>query len=71
MLKCPEHNIYIPELIFGNMLTSTNYDDNEEKVIGGMNGIGAKACNIFSKKFIVKLLMLIKVLSIHNNLKII
>ena len=50
----PEHKIYIPELIFGNMLTSTNYDENEEKVIGGMNGIGSKACNIFSKKFIIE-----------------
>ena len=50
----PEHNVYIPELVFGNMLTSTNYDDDEEKVIGGMNGIGAKACNIFSKKFIIE-----------------
>ena len=30
----PEHKVYIPELIFGNMLTSTNYDENEEKVIG-------------------------------------
>ena len=49
--KHPEHNIYIPELIFGNMLTSTNYNDEEEKVIGGQNGIGAKACNIFSKYF--------------------
>ena len=50
----PDHKIYIPELIFGNMLTSTNYDENEEKVIGGMNGIGSKACNIFSKKFIIE-----------------
>ena len=36
------------------MLTSTNYDEGEEKIIGGMNGIGAKACNIFSKKFIIE-----------------
>ena len=50
----PEHKVYIPELIFGNMLTSTNYDEEEEKIIGGMNGIGAKACNIFSKKFIIE-----------------
>ena len=49
-----EHNIYIPELIFGNMLTSTNYDDNQERIIGGQNGIGAKACNIFSKKFVIE-----------------
>ena len=46
-----EYKIYIPELIFGNMLTSTNYDDKEERIIGGQNGIGAKACNIFSKRF--------------------
>jgi DNA topoisomerase II len=51
IVKHPEHDIYIPELIFGNMLTSTNYDDTEEKIIGGQNGIGAKACNIFSKFF--------------------
>lgn len=47
----PEHNIYIPQLIFGNMLTSTNYDDTEEKIIGGLNGLGAKVCNIFSEYF--------------------
>lgn len=49
--KHDEHNIYIPEMIFGNMLTSTNYDDSEERTIGGQNGIGAKACNIYSKVF--------------------
>lgn len=38
----PEHQIYIPELIFGNLLTSTNYDDKEERVIGGQNGLGSK-----------------------------
>ena len=36
------------------MLTSTNYDEKDDKIIGGMNGIGAKACNIFSKKFIIE-----------------
>lgn len=54
VLKHPEHGIYIPELIFGNMLTSTNYDDSEEKTIGGQNGIGAKACNVFSEFFEVE-----------------
>lgn len=49
-----EHNVYIPELVFGNMLTSTNYNDDEERIIGGQNGIGAKACNIYSKVFIVE-----------------
>lgn len=49
-----EHGIYIPELIFGNMLTSTNYDDSQERTIGGQNGIGAKACNIFSTMFSIE-----------------
>lgn len=51
IIEHPEEKIYIPEMIFGHMLSSTNYDDSEERVIGGQNGIGAKACNIFSKWF--------------------
>eukprot|EP00798_Chlamydomonas_sp_ICE-L_P017268 gene17268-biopygen26179 len=50
----PEHECYTPELIFGHMLTSANYDD--ERTIGGQNGIGAKACNIFSEWFEVETL---------------
>ncbi|ANB11674.1 DNA topoisomerase 2 [Sugiyamaella lignohabitans] len=37
-----KEKMYIPELIFGNLLTSSNYDDNEKKVTGGRNGYGAK-----------------------------
>lgn len=47
-------NIYVPTLIFGHLLTSSNYDDSERKITGGRNGYGAKLCNIFSKKFIVE-----------------
>lgn len=46
--------MYVPELIFGTLLTSSNYNDEERKVTGGRNGYGAKLCNIFSKKFIVE-----------------
>ncbi|KAK9450078.1 DNA topoisomerase [Limtongia smithiae] len=46
-----KENMYIPELIFGNLLTSSNYDDEEKKVTGGRNGYGAKLCNIFSTEF--------------------
>ncbi|CAE8679732.1 unnamed protein product, partial [Polarella glacialis] len=49
-----EHKIYVPELIFGHLLTSDNYDDNEKKVTGGRNGFGAKLTNVFSKKFVVE-----------------
>ena len=48
------HNIYIPELIFGNLLTSTNYNDNDERITGGTHGLGAKLSAIFSKKFIIE-----------------
>ncbi len=43
--------MYVPELIFGTLLTSSNYNDEERKVTGGRNGYGAKLCNIFSTKF--------------------
>ncbi len=46
-----EHKMYPPELIFGSLLTSTNYDDKEERAWGGKNGYGAKLANIFSKRF--------------------
>ncbi|KAH9419744.1 DNA topoisomerase 2-beta [Dermatophagoides pteronyssinus] len=45
---------YVPTLIFGHLLTSSNYNDEEKKVVGGRNGFGAKLCNIFSKKFKVE-----------------
>mmetsp|Transcript_28242 Transcript_28242/g.45711 ORF Transcript_28242/g.45711 Transcript_28242/m.45711 type:complete len:1587 (+) Transcript_28242:75-4835(+) len=48
-----EEKIYVPELIFGHLLTSSNYDDSEKKVTGGRNGYGAKLANIFSTEFIV------------------
>ncbi|KAF2145209.1 uncharacterized protein K452DRAFT_284608 [Aplosporella prunicola CBS 121167] len=44
-------NIFVPELIFGHLLTSSNYDDDQQKVTGGRNGYGAKLCNIFSTEF--------------------
>ena len=50
-----EHNIYIPELIFGRLLTSSNYDDTEDRKTSGKNGVGIKACGIFSKHFTVKI----------------
>eukprot|EP00741_Cyanophora_paradoxa_P022019 tig00021433_g21256.t1 len=49
-----EEQIYIPEMIFGHLLTSSNYDDNEKKVVGGRNGYGAKLTNIYSREFIVE-----------------
>lgn len=49
-----KEKIYIPEMIFGHLLTGSNYDDNEQKVTGGRNGYGAKLCNIFSTEFTIE-----------------
>ena len=49
-----KYNIYVPELIMGNLLTSSNYNDEVKKVTGGRNGYGAKLTNIYSKTFIVE-----------------
>ncbi|ORY13026.1 DNA topoisomerase [Clohesyomyces aquaticus] len=46
-----EHGIYVPEMIFGHLLTSSNYDDGQQKITGGRNGYGAKLCNVFSTEF--------------------
>ncbi|XP_076821820.1 DNA topoisomerase 2-alpha-like [Clavelina lepadiformis] len=52
-----EHKVeklYVPEMIFGHLLTSSNYNDEDKKVTGGRNGYGAKLCNIFSHKFTIE-----------------
>ena len=49
-----EQKVYVPEMIFGHLLTSSNYDDSEKKTTGGRNGFGAKLANIFSTQFLVE-----------------
>jgi DNA topoisomerase-2 len=49
-----EEKVYVPELIFGHLLTSSNYDDTQKKTTGGRNGYGAKLTNIFSTEFIIE-----------------
>lgn len=49
-----KEKIYIPELIFGSLLTSSNYDDDDKKLTGGRNGFGAKLTNIYSTEFTVE-----------------
>ncbi|KAH7306210.1 hypothetical protein KP509_22G002000 [Ceratopteris richardii] len=49
-----EEGVYVPELIFGHLLTSSNYDDSQKKTTGGRNGYGAKLANIFSTEFIIE-----------------
>ena len=49
-----KEKVYNPELIFGHLLTSTNYNEKTLKHVGGKNGYGAKLTNIFSKQFYVE-----------------
>lgn len=49
-----DEKMFVPTMIFGHLLTSSNYNDEEQKVTGGRNGYGAKLCNIFSTKFVVE-----------------
>ncbi len=43
-----EEKVYVPELIFGHLLTGSNFSDSDKKTTGGRNGYGAKLANIFS-----------------------
>jgi len=48
IIKHTEYGIYIPELIFANLRTSTNYNKDEKRTVGGVNGIGVKLVFIWS-----------------------
>jgi len=46
--------VYVPTMIFGQLLTGSNFDDTEKKTTGGRNGYGAKLANVFSTEFEVE-----------------
>ena len=54
VLEHPEYKVWIPQLVFGELLTSTNYDKDEKKLVGGKNGYGVKLANIFAKKMTIE-----------------
>jgi len=49
-----EYKLWIPFMIFGELRTSSNYNKEEKRTVGGMNGYGAKLANIFSSSFTVE-----------------
>nr|AAO23340.1 type II topoisomerase [Strigomonas culicis] len=53
IVKNKEHKIYIPEMVFGHLLTSSNYDNDESSTTAGRHGYGAKLTNILSTQFSV------------------
>lgn len=46
-----EHKKYVPEIIFGTLMSGSNYNDDDERIVAGTNGYGSKISNIFSKEF--------------------
>jgi len=48
-----DHGKYVPEVIFGNLMSGSNYDDTEDRIGAGTNGYGSKLTNVFSKVFTV------------------
>ena len=46
--KHPEYNLWIPEMVFGHLRTSTNYNKDEKRIVGGKNGFGFKLVLIWS-----------------------
>lgn len=44
----PTHNMYIPEMILTQMLSGSNFADEQDGFVGGQNGLGAKLAIIFS-----------------------
>jgi DNA topoisomerase II len=44
-------NLYNPNLIFGHLLTSSNYDDSKDRYTSGRNGLGIKLTNVLSSEF--------------------
>lgn len=47
-------NKYLPEFLFGEMRTSSNYNDSEQRLTAGVNGQGGVLTNIFSTKFSIE-----------------
>ncbi len=53
-IEIHESGVYNHSLIFGQLLSGSNYDDNEKRHTSGRNGLGAKLTNVFSSKFTVE-----------------
>ncbi|KAL9179376.1 hypothetical protein ACHAXT_008666 [Thalassiosira profunda] len=49
-----KEKMYIPELLFGHLLTGSNFNDDQKRLTGGRHGYGAKLTNVFSKEFVVE-----------------
>ena len=51
VLMHSDQGVYIPEMIFSNLRAGSNFNDDEDRVVAGTNGVGSTLTNIFSTKF--------------------
>jgi DNA topoisomerase II len=66
-----KEGVYVPELIFGHLLSGENFEDSEkglaqDKTWGGRNGYGAKLTNIFSSRFEIETVDEVRKLHYHQ-----
>ena len=51
-----DEGMYVPELVFGHLMSGSNFDDSTRRLTGGVHGLGAKLSNVFSSSFTVETL---------------
>ena len=51
VVKHTIHDEWVPEMIFSNLKAGSNFDDSEDRLVAGTNGVGATLTNIFSSEF--------------------
>lgn len=54
VVKHQTHDEWVPEMIFSSLKAGSNFDDKEERLVAGTNGVGSTLTNIFSLEFTVK-----------------
>ena len=49
-----EYDEWIPEMIFSSLKAGSNFNDDEERLVAGTNGVGSTLTNIFSRRFRIR-----------------
>jgi len=54
VVKHAQYDEWVPEMIFSNLKAGSNFNDDEERLVAGTNGVGSTLTNIFSLKFRIR-----------------
>ena len=52
-LSHKEAGVYLQTFLFGQLRSSSNYDDSDDRDVVGTNGVGSALTNVFSSKYII------------------